>query len=106
MLEVLRPAQPSQIGFASTHGDIEAHEFKKQLIEVFRSAGWQTQDMHTFMFFGEKNGFVLTIPFASSEAGPPQVVARALVQTGNPIAWNRGDMANSCGVYVQVWHAP
>lgn len=104
--DVLRGATPSHIGFASTQGDLEAHEFKQQLMQVFREADWQVDDMQTFMFFGTVKGLVLTIPFAASEEGLPQVVVRALAQTGSPVAWNRGDMANECGLYVQVWHAP
>jgi hypothetical protein len=62
--------------------------------------------MATFMFFGSRRGFVVTIPFDAPESGVPQLVAEALARTGNPIVGNRGDMANECGVYVQVWHAP
>lgn len=104
--EVLRGTAPSRIGFASTQGDVEAHEFKEQLMQVFREAGWQVDDMQTFMFFGSKKGLVVTIPFAASQEGLPQVVAHALAQTGSPVAGNHGDMANGCGLYVQVWHAP
>lgn len=103
---VLSGTTPSRIGFASTQGDVEAHEFKEQLMQVFREAAWQVDDMQTFMFFGTVKGLVLTIPFAASEAGLPQVVVHALAQTGSPVVWNRDDMANECGLYVQVWHAP
>ena len=106
ILNVLAQSRPDRIGFASTQGDVKAHEFKQQLMEVFRSAGWQVQDMQTFMFFGERKGFMVTIPFNASEQGLPQIVAHALNQTGNPVSGNRGDMANDCGIYVQVWHAP
>lgn len=106
IISALAGSKPNQIGFASTQGDVEAHEFKQQLIEVFKSAGWQVQDMQTFMFFGEKKGLVITIPFKASEQGMPQIVANALSKTGNPISGNRGDMANDCGIYVQVWHTP
>jgi hypothetical protein len=105
MLELLRSAGPGQIGLASTQGDQEAHEFKEQLIAVFRAAGWRTEDMRTFMFLGAKMGIVVTIPFSAPEDGLPQLVAQALALTGNPVAGNRGDMANTCSIYVQVWHA-
>lgn len=94
------------IGFASTHGDTEAHDFKLQLLSLFSSAGWDTRDMHTFMFFGSEKGLILTIPFDAPEAGMPQVVAQALQLTGGPISGTRGDMAIECQHYVQVWHAP
>ena len=106
MLKTLRAAGPNKIGFASTQGDSDAYEFKASLIEIFKEAGWDVHDMETFMFFGEHKGFVITIPFQSSEAGLPQTGAQVLALTGNPIAGNRGDMANECGIYVQVWHAP
>lgn len=106
MKDVLQGHPPGRIGFASTQGDLEAHEYKNQLLHVFRSAGWTTSDLQTFMFFGAKKGLVVTIPFKGSESGKPQVVARALAETGSPIEGNRGDMANDCGIYVQVWHAP
>jgi len=105
ILSVLSNTKPDKIGFASTQGDVEAHEFKQQLMEVFSSAGWQVQDMRTFMFFGEEKGLVVTIPFNASDQGLPQIVAHALSQTGNPVSGNRGDMANNCGIYVQVWHS-
>lgn len=95
-----------KIGFASTQGDKEASKFKEILIGIFKEAGWNVQDMKTFMFFGEKDGLVVTIPFNADEEGIPQVVARALALTGNPVSGNHGDMANDCGVYVQVWHNP
>jgi hypothetical protein len=106
MLDVLQRIESSRIGFASTQGDMEAHEFKEQLMDVFRTAGWEIKDMHTFMFFGARKGIILTIPIGSSEASLPQTVAHALAQTGTPVACNHGDMANACGLYVQVWHAP
>jgi hypothetical protein len=106
MLRILKPIAPACAAFASTQGDPEAHAFKLLLIDVFRDAGWDARDMATFMFFGSHKGVVLTIPFGAAEAGIPQVVAQAIQQTGNPISGNRGDMANDCGVYVQVWHAP
>jgi hypothetical protein len=106
MLSVLAQAAPSKIGFASTHGDREAHEFKLQLMSVFRLANWEIFDMQTFMFFGVQLGLVLTIPFAASEDGLPQIVAHALAQTGNPVSGNRGDIANNCGICVQVWSSP
>lgn len=65
---------------------------------------WQVEDMETFMFFGTKKGLVLTIPVTAKEEGLTQVVVLAL--TGSPVAGSRGDMANECGLYVQVWHAP
>lgn len=102
----LAQAEPSRIGFASTAGDLEAHQFKAQLMEVFQEAGWRVMDLETFMFFGSKQGLVVTIPFGAPEVGIPQVVAHSLAATGNPVSVNRGDMANSCGVYLQVWHAP
>lgn len=105
MLEVLRSTTPSCAAFASTQGDAEAYEFKGLLMSVFREAGWDVRDMETFMFFGSKKGLVVTIPFTSPETGIAQVVAQALSHTGNSISGNRGDMANGCGVYVQVWHA-
>lgn len=106
MADVLHAVAPARIGVASTQGDVEAHEFKRQLMEVFGEAGWQVDDMQTFMFFGTKKGLVLTIPSAASVDGLTQVVAKALAQTGSPVAVNRGDMANECGLYVQVWHSP
>jgi hypothetical protein len=106
MLAVLRRAAPACVAFASTQGDLEAHEFKLQLMSVFREAGWEVRDMHTFMFFGARTGLVVTIPFNAPEAGLPQVIMQALSKVGNPLIGNRGDMANDCGAYVQVWNAP
>jgi hypothetical protein len=106
MIRVLNDAKPGRIAFASTQGDVEAHEYKHQLMNVFRSAGWHVEDMATFMFFGAKKGLVITIPQDASEQGLPQIVANALSQTGSPLTGNRGDMARDCGIYVQVWHAP
>lgn len=57
MLKVLAQVGPAQIGFASTHGNLEAHEFKQQVMDVFRAAGWQVTDMHTFMFLGGEDRF-------------------------------------------------
>lgn len=94
------------IGFASTQGDVEAHEYKMKLMSLFRDAGWDTRDMYEFMFFGSKKGLVVTIPFKASELGVPQVVMQALQLIGGPVGGNRGDMANECQHYVQVWHAP
>ncbi len=94
------------VGFAATQGDTEAHEYKEQLMSLFREAGWDTRDMYTFMFFGSKRGLVVTIPFNAPESGAPQVVMQALTLTGSPVVGNRGDMANECQHYVQVWHAP
>lgn len=106
MLAILGQAVPGEIGFASTLGDYEAHEFKAQLMEVFKEAGWIVHDLRTFMFFSVHKGLKVTIPSNVSENGLPQLVAYALEQTNNPIDCNRGDMANSCGIYVQVWAAP
>ena len=96
---------PGIIGFASTQGDTEAHDYKVQLISLFRDARWDARDMNTFMLFGSKKGLVVTIPFHASEAGAPQVVIQALQLTGGQVAGNRGDMAKDCQHYVQVWHA-
>jgi hypothetical protein len=104
MLAVLKPSAPSCAAFASTQGDVEADEFKRLLMGVFRDAGWEVRDMETFMFFGSNRGMIVTIPFGASEHGVPQIVALAL--TGSPVKGGRGDMVNSCGVYVQVWNAP
>jgi hypothetical protein len=106
MLSFLASAPKAKIGFASTQGDVEAQEYKEQLISVFRQAGWPVSDLSTFMIFGSKKGLVITIPFNAPELGMPQVVLRALQITGSPVAANRGDMANECEHYVQVWHAP
>jgi len=106
MVAVLKPAAPSCAAFASTQGDVEADEFKHLLIAVFRDAGWEVRDMETFMFFGSNRGMIITIPLGAQEAGVPQIVGQALALTGNPIKGNRGDMANGCGIYVQVWNAP
>jgi len=106
MLQVLQPHAGTSIGFASTQGDSEAHNFKGQLIRIFTQAGWDVRDLQTFMFFGSNRGLVITIPFNVLEGGIPQIVASALSLTGQPIEGNRGDMAKECGVYIQVWHAP
>ena len=106
MLQSLQKVPPARIAFASVQGDREAHEFKRQLINVFRAAGWSVEDAETFMFFGTKSGLVVTIPFAAPETGAHQIVAEALSQTGDPVVGSRGDMANNHGFYVQVWHAP
>lgn len=106
VLSFLASQPRSAVGFASTQGDAEAHEYKEQLISLFTDAGWDVRDMHTFMFFGSKKGLVVTIPFAAAESGAPQIVMQALSATGNPVTGNRGDMANECQHYVQVWHAP
>jgi hypothetical protein len=106
MLEVLRAAAPACAAFASTQGDVEAHEFKGLLMDIFRTAGWDVRDRETFMFFGSKKGLVVTIPFGAPETGVPKIVASALSLTGSPVSGNRGDMAKECGIYVQVWHAP
>lgn len=105
MLEILQETQPLKIAFASTQGDLEADQFKQQLMSLFQTAGWQVVDAATFMFFGSRRGIVLTIPFNARQDGAAQVIARALALTG-PIAGNKGDMANETGFYVQVWHAP
>ena len=106
MIEVLKPTGPACVGLASTQGDFEAHEFKLQLIGVFRDAGRDVRDMETFMFFSARKRLVVTIPSDTPESGVPQIVARAPALTGNPVVGNRGDMAKDCGVYVQVWGAP
>lgn len=106
MLVELKKYSGQKIGFASTQGDMEAADFKNILINVFREGGWNVVDRQTFMFFGEQKGCVVTIPFKSSENGIPQVVAQILSLTGNPVSGNRGDMANDCEIYVQVWHNP
>lgn len=106
MLSFLAAHPRARIGFASTQGDAEAHEFKQKLISVFREASWDVQDLSTFMFFGSKSGLVITIPFNASEIGDTQTVAGALQITGSPVTGNKGDMANGCDHYVQVWHAP
>lgn len=106
MHKALQPHASTRIGFASTQGDTEAHDFKVQLIRIFSQAGWEVQDLQTFMFFGARSGLVVTIPFKAAEGGIPQIVASALALTGQHVEGNRGDMANECGVYVQVWHAP
>lgn len=105
MIQILRVHRGSRIGFASTQGDTEADNFKRQLMETFGAAGWEIIDCATFMFFGTRHGLVVTIPFSAPEAGLPQVVMRALSLTGEPLAGNRGDMANDVGLYVQVWSA-
>jgi hypothetical protein len=106
MLGVLRGVPPSTIAFAHTQGNLEAQEFKGHLAAVIRAAGWQVDEGGSFVFFGDRKGLVVTIPFAASESGLPQVVAHALAQTGNAVSGNRGDMANAHGLYVEVWHAP
>jgi hypothetical protein len=106
VLSLLAGHAPGVIGFASTQGDTEAHNFKDQLMALFRDAGWDSRDMQTFMVFGSKKGLVLTTPFHAAESGTPQLVAQALQLTGGPVSGNRGDMANECQHYVQVWHAP
>jgi len=106
MLGILKPGALSCAAFASTQGDVEADEFKKILMDIFRDAGWEVRDMQTFMFFGANRGLIVTIPFSGPETGSPQLVMQALAVTGNPLKGNRGDMAQGCGVYVQVWNAP
>jgi hypothetical protein len=106
VLNFLRAYPTGTIGFASTQGDIEAHGYKEQLISLFRESGWDARDMQTFMFFGVKRGTVVTIPFKASESGAPQIIAQALHLLGGPVAGNRGDMANECKHYIEVWHAP
>lgn len=102
----LEPHAGTSIAFASFAGDPEATGFKRQLIEVFDSAGWEVVDQSTFMFFGDKAGLVLTIPRDAQEAAPPiQAAAAALDETGQFLGGNRGDMANEAGIYVQVWPA-
>jgi hypothetical protein len=86
MLAVLRPAAPACVAFASTQGDLEAHEFKLQLMSVFREAGWEVRDKQTFMFFGARTGLVVTIPLNAPETGLPQVIMHALSQVGNPLS--------------------
>jgi len=106
MLEILNKFSDQKIGFASTQGDREAAKYKNLLMSIFNEGGWNVIDMHTFMFFGDKEGLVVTIPFKAPETGIPQVVASILSLTGNTVSGNRGDMANECEVYVQVWHNP
>lgn len=105
VLGVLRRAEPSSVGFASTQGDLEAHQFKSQLMELFTEAGWDVADLSTFMFFGAHLGLTVTIPFKADTRGAPSLVAEALGLTGDLVRTNRGDMANDCGIYVQVWSA-
>lgn len=107
MLDILRPFQGQCIAFASTQGDLEAHEFKETLLKIFTDAGWRVSDNKTFMFFDEKRGLVITIPFGSPENDAvAQALGEALIITGNPVSGNHGDMAKDCGFYIQVWHAP
>jgi hypothetical protein len=105
IVSILR-REPGRVGVASTQGDMEAHQFKLALMDVFREAGWTVTDMQTFMFFGERKGLVVTIPFGGTESGRPELLRQALDLTGNPVSGNHGDMANDCEIYVQVWHAP
>lgn len=105
MLEILDSPHRGTIGFASTQGDKEAHAFKVKLMHVFSEAGWSVVDKFTFMFFGRQTGLVLTIPFDAPDQGAPQIAVHALTQTGQQVSCNRGDMANNCRLYIQVWYA-
>lgn len=103
----LEPHAGTSIAFASFAGDPEAAGYKRQLMQVFGSAGWEVVDQSTFMFFGDKVGIALTIPHDAQEAAAPiQAAAAALDETGQFLGGNRGDMANEAGMYVQVWPAP
>jgi len=105
MIRILRPVGPTRIAFASTHGDLEAHDFKLQLLSVFRAAEWVAEDLETFMFFGVQRGLVMSIALSMPEVGPPQLALQALSLTGGPVTANRSDVASQAGIYVQVWHA-
>ena len=106
LISFLNNNPKGKMSFASTQGDVEADNWKRSLMTVFREAGWQVTDAHTFMFFGTKRGLVVTIPFNAPETGLPQIVATALKITGDAVSANRGDMANESGIYVQVWNSP
>ena len=107
MQQLLSPYAGTTIGFASFAGDPEASTFKRQLMAVFNDAGWVVIDQSTFMFFGDKAGIVLTIPFGTDEElAHIQAAAAALSETGQLLAGNRGDMAKDAGLYVQVWPTP
>lgn len=106
MMSILSECSTGKIGFASTQGDMEAHKFKEALMSVFLSAGWSVRDMKTFQFFDVQQGLRITIPQSASEEGAPQIVWRALTLTNNPVSASKGDMANECGIFVQVWSAP
>jgi hypothetical protein len=96
---------PTKIGFASTSGNYEAHVFKTNLMNIFHKAGWNTIDMSTFMFFGANRGIIITVPFSLNDFSHANVIASALQMTGEIVAYSRGDMANNCNYYIQVWDA-
>jgi hypothetical protein len=107
MMERLEPLAGTSIAFASFAGDPEAAAYKRKLMQVFSEAGWIVADQSSFMFFGDKAGIVLTIPFDADEATPKiQAAAAAFDETGQLLEGNRGDMADGAGMYVQVWPAP
>lgn len=106
LISFLKINPKGKMSFASTQGDVESDNWKRSLMTIFREAGWQVTDAHTFMFFEAKRGLVVTIPFNAPETGLPQIVTAALKITGDPVSVNRGDMANESGIYVQVWNSP
>lgn len=107
MITDLAPHASTSVGFASFAGDPEAAAFKRRLMTVFSRAGWDVHDQATFMFFGDRTGVILTIPFGVDESDEAALAAMtAIDRTGQLTGGNRGDMANEHGLYVQVWPQP
>jgi hypothetical protein len=101
--------KPSKIAITATQNDAEAHQFRRMLAEIFREAGWEVNDEGWFMFFGATRGLKMVIPPDApgpDDPGPAQTVAQAVIAGGHSLVWNRGQIAEEHGIYLQVWGAP
>lgn len=106
MRNLLQRYAGQRVGLASFAGDVEASAFKRSLAGVLVSSGWEPVDKGEFMFFGSRTGICITIPFeANEQALWLQALTSACMEAGQPVMGNRGDMANDCFAYVQVWPA-
>ena len=106
IVDILRSDRRLGIGFASTQGDAEAHRFKLQLMELFSSAGWEVRDLHTFMLLGHVEGLKLNVSPDWSDQRLFEIVAQALLLTGNPLTYGNDSNAEGCGgFHVEVWSA-
>lgn len=110
MVRVLRQAQRGRIGFACTDGSLEAHNFKIQLMSVFREAGWEVGDAYSFSF-GVGQGLRVAVP-AEEGSTPAEVAGSGAVHealrlgSGHDPEWHRSRLWPQWPMCVQVWLAP
>lgn len=104
MVALLR-TQPTRIGFASIGGDREAADFKQQLMDVFREAGWDVVDKETFMFLNQRRG--VSISFSADPPAHTSLVEKAIGLSGSPVLFTRDPLgADTGGICVEVWYMP